>query len=347
MPSKTQLTGGAFQDAEGNLLVNGYLKFKLSQDSSVSGVGNICSGIEITIQLDSVGNVASSTSTPTAPNQYVWATDVFTTPNMFYRVTGYTAGGQPSWGPNNQQVTSGGTGGGTFNVGTWTPNQVLSWTPPPSGVTLQHNGVSNSSQNLLNLESTNGSVSITDAGGGSLDLSAGGGTGFAIVATNFDGFTGSPVVSIANTAWQLVAGNMLLQSANSWTIDVHVGTTSVISQQWAIARTARNSVTVIDWTPITWNGGNASPTLVTGFHTSDVISLAIDKNHDYWFGVYGGNLSGYHLDSRGTAQLLYGGSAGPGVANLIGGSTITDASGAQPPVQGTIYQWLAAWVKVS
>lgn len=171
MPAKTQLTGGSFQDAEGNLLVNGYLTMKLNQDENISGVGNVCAGIEITIQLDSVGNVASSSSTPVAPDQYVWANDVMSPVNSFYRVTGYTAKGQTAFGPNNQQVTSGGTGGGTFDTGTWVPNQVYVWTPPPQPLLLQTDETNNGSQSLLDLHAgTN--VALVDNGSGRVTISA-------------------------------------------------------------------------------------------------------------------------------------------------------------------------------
>jgi hypothetical protein len=175
MATKTQLTGGNFQDSEGNILANGYLKFKLSQDSSVTGVGNIASGVEITITLDSNGNVASSTSTPPAANQSIWSNTVLLPVNTFYRVTGFTAQGQPAWGPNNQQVTSGGTGGGTFDLGTWIPNTVVSWSPSLQSVLLETNGVQNGSQARLNL--TAGShVTLTDDGTGDVTIAASGAT---------------------------------------------------------------------------------------------------------------------------------------------------------------------------
>lgn len=161
MSSPVQLTGGAFQDAEGNLLANGYLKMRLSQDGNVGGV-NICSGIEITIQLDSNANAVTS------PAQSVWGNDAISPVNTFYRVTGYTAQGQPAWGPNNQQVT----GTGTFNLGAWTPNSVISWTPPPMQVVLKTNGTLNSTQTLLNIVAgTN--VSISEVAG-SVTFSASG-----------------------------------------------------------------------------------------------------------------------------------------------------------------------------
>ena len=170
MTAKVQLVGGGFQDAEGNLLANGYLEFVLSQDSSVTGVGNIAAGITIKIQLDSVGNAASSASSPAAADQYLWGNDVLNTPNTFYKVTGFTAEGQPAFGPNNQQVI----GSSPFDLGTWVPNTVFQWTPPVQQVSLNVDGVAASSQIRQNLESTDDSVTITDEGNGNINFQAGG-----------------------------------------------------------------------------------------------------------------------------------------------------------------------------
>ncbi len=163
MPSKVQLIGGAFQDSEGNVLVNGYLTLRLSNDASISGVGNICSGVEITIQLDADGNVIAS------PAQSVWGNDNLLPVNTYYRVTGFTKAGQPAWGPNNQQIE----GSGTFDLGTWVPNSVISWQPVVNQpVVFENNGTINSSQTILNLESLDSSITITDEGGGTLNLKA-------------------------------------------------------------------------------------------------------------------------------------------------------------------------------
>jgi hypothetical protein len=171
--TKTQLTGGAFQDSEGNVLNLGYLIFKLNQDNSVAGVGNICAGIEVKILLNSSGSISTS------PQQFIWATDVFSTVNSFYTVTGYTAAGQPAWGPNNQQVVSGGTGGGTFDVGLWVPNSVFSWTPPIQPLTLRTNGVLNGSQTTLNLKQ-GANVALTDDGVGGVTIAVTGITGITL-----------------------------------------------------------------------------------------------------------------------------------------------------------------------
>jgi hypothetical protein len=204
--TKTQLTGGVFQDSEGNALALGYLMFKLNQDNSISGVASLAAGIEVKITLNSSGSV--DTSTP----QYIWATDVMTVPNAFYTVTGYTAQGQRAWGPNNQQVTSGGLGGGTFDCGTWVPNSVFSWTPPVQPLLLQTNGTNNGSQIKLNLAAgTN--ISATDNGSGTITLAVTGITGIAL-KTN-----GTP--NSSQTVLNLEAGgNITLTDLGSGAIQI-------------------------------------------------------------------------------------------------------------------------------
>jgi hypothetical protein len=198
MPAtKTQLTGGLFQDSEGNVLANGYLKFTLNQDNSVTGVASICAGVTIQINLNASGSV--DTGTP----QYIWATDVMSTANSFYRVTGYTAQGQPAWGPNNQQVTSGGVGGGTFDVGTWIPNTVVSWTPSVQSLLVETNGIKNSTQATLNIAAgtnvtaveSGGTVTIAATGGPSLSTA---GSGW-LAPTSFIPFTAGSLNGVAST----------------------------------------------------------------------------------------------------------------------------------------------------
>ena len=168
-PVKTQLEGGAFQDSLGNVLVNGYLRMVLNQDGLVTSVGQICSGVEINIPLDSSGNVVTS------PVQSVWGNDNIVPLNSFYIVSGFTAAGQLAWGPNNQQVT----GSSPFDCGTWVPNQLISWTPPLQVPLLQTNEVVNGAQNLLDLHAGSG-MSLVDNGQGRVTLAA---TGIATPIT--------------------------------------------------------------------------------------------------------------------------------------------------------------------
>ena len=242
MPSKVELTGGAFQDAEGNVLANGYLHFLLSVDGSVSGVGNICSGIEIVIQLDSNGNAVAG--------QFIWGNDVILPPNSFYKVTGFTAEGQPAWGPNNQQVM----GSSPFNLGGWIPNQIISWTPSTSAITLKNNGTLNSSQNTLNLESTDDSITITDEGGGNINLQASGGTEFNTPGQGwfFGGQDYNPIGLSAGGAINLKSAVACVQL--------------ILESEWVISSAAAFCIT----------GGGAGEFATAGIYSADGNTKLID-----------------------------------------------------------------------
>jgi hypothetical protein len=202
------LTGGSFQDSLGNPLANGTLKFHLSQDCLVSGVGTVCSSIDVIIQLDSTGNVASSASTPSAPNQYIWSNLVMTPQNNYYRVTGYTDQGQIAFGGNNQQVGS----GATFNLDNWTPNTVLSWFPSIQNLLLEVNGTPTSNQQVANFTSTDGSVTITD-GSGSIN--------FHVTPTTPISFEVNGVPASSQTLQNLAEGsNITLTDEGGGTIQI-------------------------------------------------------------------------------------------------------------------------------
>lgn len=113
MSTKVQLTGGAFQDVQGNRLANGYLLMALSQDASVSSpASQIAAGYTVKILLDVNGNVQTS------PAQSVWPNDVLSPANTFYSVSAYTANGELVWGPNSEQVLSSPS---PFDIGAWAP----------------------------------------------------------------------------------------------------------------------------------------------------------------------------------------------------------------------------------
>ena len=158
------------------VLANRYLTFQLSQDGNVTGVGNLCSGITVKIQLDSTGNVAGVSSTSRV--RAIPTGNANISPiNTYYKVTGYTAAGQRAWGPNNQQVAA----GATFNLGTWVPNSVISWFPEvQQSLLLEVNGAAASSQTVQNLEA-GANITITDEGSGNIQIAASGG------GASFDG----------------------------------------------------------------------------------------------------------------------------------------------------------------
>ena len=200
----TQLFGGNFQDAEGNLLSGGYLTLLLSNDESV-GESQICAGVEITVPLDAFGNVVSS------PGVFVYATDVMIPINAYYRVTGYTAEGQTAWGPNCQQIPSGGVGAGTFDLGSWVPNTVISWFPSPQPLVLEVNGETASSQTLLNITGSG----VTDEGNGTIQISGGGGLSLVDIQTGVMSGTTTLNFSIPTTGMYLVNFVFNVTSTNS------------------------------------------------------------------------------------------------------------------------------------
>lgn len=301
--TKTQLIGGGFQDSEGNVLDNGYLEFYLSQDSSVTGVGNVCAGIAVRIQLDSNGNAASSSSTPTAADQYIWGNANFTTPNTFYRVIGYTAQGQPAWGPNNQQVGI----GSTFNLGTWVPNTVLSWTPPVQPLTIEVNGTEAQSQTILNLESTDSSVTITDEGNGNINLQAS--SGFAagsnvLMLPAFNGEDGGlsnftmvcriPAGLVQATGTSVIVS--ILSGSNLGGTGLEIGGASIAATvaSWFLPGIGSPNLA---WTTAPIALTFPSITATSTVYDSDPVSIVIDTEHDYYITVY--------LTSANTSNIPY------------------------------------------
>jgi hypothetical protein len=112
MATTNQITGGAFQDTLGNLLANGYITLLLSDTAVVNTNTRICEGYEITIPLDSNGDIVTS------PEYSVWPNDVLTPSTTFYTVSAYTENGELVWGPNYVQVLSSPS---PFDVGVWIP----------------------------------------------------------------------------------------------------------------------------------------------------------------------------------------------------------------------------------
>jgi len=200
MASQVQLLNGHFQDSQGNVLAGGYLTFLLSQDASVND-SQICAGVEITVPLDAFGDVVSS------PGVFLWGNDSLSPTNTYYRVTGYAADGQTVFGPNNQQVV----GTGTYDLGQWTPNTVISWFPSPQPLVLEVNGESASSQTLLNITGSG----VTDEGNGTIQISGGGGLSLVDIQTGVMSGTTTLNFSIPTTGMYLVNFVFNVTSTNS------------------------------------------------------------------------------------------------------------------------------------
>ena len=115
MSTVNQITGGAFQDSEGNPLANGYLIFELNQDEVVNTSTRVCSGKTIQVPLNSSGNAITS------PSHSLWPNDVMIPAGSFYSVSAYSANGTLVWGPNAQSVLSSPS---PFNLGAWIPGKI-------------------------------------------------------------------------------------------------------------------------------------------------------------------------------------------------------------------------------
>lgn len=353
MPAtKVQLTGGQFQDSEGNKLALGYLLMKLAMDANISGVGNIASGVEIRIQLDSNGSVVAG--------QFVWGVDQMLPPNNYYRVTGYTEKGQPAWGPNNQQVVG---SGGTFDVGTWVPNQVISWTPPLQNLELDTNGTLNPNQGRLNFQDT---ASVTWAVDGSGNLEASSAAGADLQVNGVDN-TSQSVLDFEDTAsvtWSNPSGgvvratavpqppvlNTVFNNVHGWTVDM--GTSQIVNYGSGLA--APNIGTSV-FTPSTAGHpsklhqtsqavGGGQATLMTAFSVTPDINLnglgfwkaraalaSLSTGDEWYIGMTDVNLQSTYIQTTPTTQNVcafrYIGGAtnwGACVCDGLGTSTIVD-----------------------
>jgi len=152
------------------------------------------------------------------------------------------------------------------------------------------------------------------------------------------------LVPIANTACQLVPGSAIIFPVSSSKIEVSVTTGPLAVSSMTVARTLPRSLTVIDFTAITF-GGNASPTLPANtISQSDAIALVIDNQHDYWFLIYGHTGGIYHIDGTAISAIpmpFYGGYMGSGAGDLTHTSPIQN-----PPVpSGNLSCWLVSWLK--
>jgi hypothetical protein len=302
-----QLIGGEFQTLEGDVLVNGYLRLFLSQDANVAGVGNICSGIFVQIQLDEFGNVSVE------PPQYAWGNNQMLPVNTFYKVSGYSASGQLAWGPNNQQIIG---VDGQFDVGTWIPNQVISWVPPLQPLELEVNGTANEDQTLLNLTAGSG-ITITDEGNGEIEISSGAtSSGLNIVPISpFSGgagnLQGDSIVLCMPAGLIQATGTSLKVGLSFYNI------TSVVINRASIGATIANPSASVGsftynyaWTtaPIafTWPAGSFINSSQVYF--SNPVTITVDTNHDYYIVIYldiTNNADTPYLSPGDASQILF------------------------------------------
>jgi len=84
------LSGGSFEDLEGNPLSGGYLIMELSHDANyAAGPYQITAGLQLKVQLDASGNIN--------PTVNVWSSDVLTPAGSYYTVTAYKSDGTQAY----------------------------------------------------------------------------------------------------------------------------------------------------------------------------------------------------------------------------------------------------------
>lgn len=280
MATKNQITGGAFQDALGNPVANGYMLFELSQDAQVNGSTQLGAGRIINIDLDVNGNILGT--------QSVWPNDVLSPDNSFYNVSVYTANGQLVWGPNPQQVLSTTS---PFNIGVWIPGAV-NISDNLEGILLQTNSANNTSQIKLNLVQGS-NITLTSDGGGDVTIaSTGGGSGItSISVATADGLSGTssggstPVLTLAadGTFARTNSNNEFSSGSNIFTGQLFISTQATFpgvnagSGEITFQGSYTDVTTLSDnWSIFTELGAGTSPTsTLTLSHTGTSGSLSV------------------------------------------------------------------------
>jgi hypothetical protein len=120
------ISGGNFQDAEGNALAGGSLILQLNNDAVVLGTGQVVSKLPLVITLDENGN---------APSTDIWFNDQLSPSGTVYIATLFSASSQPVWSAAQNWSF---TGGSPINLNTMVPtvSSVTYVSPQVLGITI-------------------------------------------------------------------------------------------------------------------------------------------------------------------------------------------------------------------
>lgn len=163
------------------------------------------------------------------------------------------------------------------------------WTQLPVGSTVDSDALATLTD--VNLTSpTDGQVLTYESGSAkwvNQTPSGGGGSvasGTSLMAMGNQAPTSLGDLGAATTLWLKIPGRSLNCIPATWKIRIR-RTSGAHFAAIVILRTAIDSLTVLDSTPVTF-GGSPTPTMSSGLNTSDAISLALDNTHDYWIAGY-------------------------------------------------------------
>lgn len=219
MASPITVTASLTDPSSTALQGNSFLRFILR---NFSGFVPQVSGTSILpeIQIDALPNGSGAIS------QTLWKNSDISPATTFYTVQ--------LW--NQGRITS--SGNYIFNASTSlnTASQ-LNAPPVPAGFSLvfENNGVLNSSQSILNLVNTDGSVTLTDLGAGNIQVNAAT-TGFAAAGTGGFWSSGFPLMASWGTSG-ITAGNP------STSIDQLVVFQFTLQSTWTIRQVSCNITT--------------------------------------------------------------------------------------------------------
>jgi hypothetical protein len=211
MSSPVTVTATVFDPGNNLLQGNAFVRFRLR---NFDGLVPIVSGTGVfaETQIDAFPNASGAVS------QTLWGNNSING-NTYYTVEFH----------NNGRITSSGNYNisGSTNLNT---AATISPSPVPSGpntIIFQNNGAMNSSQTTLNLENTDGSLTITDVGGGTLNLQGYGGTEFGTSGKGwfFGGDSYTPVVDSTG-------GYFPVNSNQVWCVQL------ILQSKWVISSLA-------------------------------------------------------------------------------------------------------------
>lgn len=242
-------------------------------------------------------------------SQVLWGNSDITPSTTYYTVEWWNAGRRTSAGNYIFDANT--------NLNTASPVVTVPTPPGVSPLVLENNGTLNSSQTTLNLESTDGSVVITDEGAGTLNLhtvapspviAAGQnivlGRNCATAAQGGQGASTSTFLG-GGTAYWVLSGRSLVILPGKFTITMNVssGTPQILHMN--ITKVVMDSAGTVVGSPVPISfGGDFTPTLATGLNTSDTITFTFDATHDYYFRMFTNGSGDFYLADVVTAAAF-------------------------------------------
>lgn len=204
--------------------------------------------------------------------------------------------------------------------------------PPGFLLVLENNGALNSSQSTLNLESTDGTVVITDEGIGTLNLQAkqGAVSGSNVWPAGWGGWLTSnptPLVVGGNTIAQMLPGRLAFSMPTSWKVTFTASSGTCKLTTCVVAICDADSEVINSTVPVKFSGVNSVN--FSGSVTTDAIGIPIDADHDYYIlAFFDGSSSNLKIWQGNPYDLnwsaIYSGQDATGNTNISTGGPTTE-----------------------